>query len=278
LDDFSTGRLENLEPFLHEIELVEGDVRKTEVVRKAVADIDYVLHEAAALPHSDGGNDPISLYETNVGGTTNLLFASHEAGVRRLVYASSYLVYGERPWLESSEPHPGSAYAESKLSGEQACQSFAYGQGLYTVCLRYFSVFGPRQASESPYSATTTESIEGILQGGPLQRASNKAHQDLTYVSDVIEASLLATVASKAIPGRVYNVGSGCRYSRADVVACLNGDWTIDQVGKTGRVSPSIQRAHAALQYRPKVGLAEGLDYLVQWHRKHRAFERETTD
>lgn len=271
LDDLSTGRLENLEPFLHEIELVEGDVRKAEVVRKAVADIDYVLHEAAALPHTDGGNDPISLYETNVGGTTNLLFASHEAGVRRLVYASSYLVYGDRPWLEASEPHPGSAYAESKLSGEQACQSFAHGQGLHTVCLRYFSVFGPRQTSESAYSATTAQSIEGRFEGGPPEGGNDNARQDFAYVSDVVDATLLAATAPKAIPGRAYNIGSGCLYSRADVVACLNGDWTEDRAREFGRVTPSILRAHAALEYRPHVGLAEGLDSLVQWYRRRRA-------
>ena len=175
LDNFSKGKRENLSfikdyPSLTRYELVEGDIRDPDTCRKACRDMDYVLHHAAlsSVPHSI--EDPSLTNEVNVQGTLNILMASRETGVKRIVYASSSSVYGDvitLPQSETQTPSPVSPYAVSKLAGEGYCQVFNKIFGLGTVCLRYFNVFGPRQDPESQYAALIPRFILSMVRGEP---------------------------------------------------------------------------------------------------------------
>jgi UDP-glucose 4-epimerase len=162
LDNFSTGRRENIEPFLNDVELIEGDVRSYHTVGEAVEGVDFILHQAALPSVPRSINDPISTNEVNVVGTLNILDAAKDAGVRRVVYASSSSIYGNSevlPKRENMMPEPLSPYAVSKLAGEKYCQVFSRIYSLETVCLRYFNVFGAKQDPASQYSAVIPKFI-----------------------------------------------------------------------------------------------------------------------
>ena len=168
LDNFSTGKRDNLAPFMNDIELVEGDIRSYHLVRKATQGIDVVLHQAALPSVPRSINDPITSDEVNVAGTLNILEASREAGVWKVVYASSSSVYGDNPQLPKNEqmtPNPLSPYAVSKLAGENYCRVYSRIYGLKTIALRYFNVFGPRQDPNSQYSAVIPLFISRVLKG-----------------------------------------------------------------------------------------------------------------
>jgi nucleoside-diphosphate-sugar epimerase len=278
LDDFSAGKEENLEPFLDHIEVIEGDILNRDRVRKAFKGVDYVLHHAALLPNSSVDHDPLAIYEVNVGGTINILFAAREEGVKRVVHASSFLVYGKSPELpkrESMEPKPASPYAESKLSSEQACQAFSYGYGLKTICLRYSSVFGPGQPASSLYTEEITHLVEGIIKEQPLTIAGDeKQPRDYTFVENVVEASLLAIKKKGVVSGRVFNIGGGESLGVNQIIESL-----CEILGKRISVKyieePSddfqstqvdIKRASAAFGYQPTVSTLEGLTRLVAWY------------
>ena len=165
LDNFATGKRENLKEFNSDIELLEGDIRSYHIVRQAVQDIEVILHQAALPSVPRSINDPITTNEVNVMGTLNILDAAKDAGVRRIVYASSSSVYGDNPALPKTEdmlPNPLSPYAVSKLAGEKYCQVFSKLYGIETVILRYFNVFGPRQDPNSQYSAVIPKFIKAV--------------------------------------------------------------------------------------------------------------------
>ncbi len=162
LDNFSTGRRENLNSYAERIELIEGDLRSYQIVQEAVAGTDFVLHHGALPSVPRSVRDPITTNEVNVAGTLHVLQAARNAGVKRLIYASSSSVYGDNPELpkrETMRPNPISPYAVSKLAGEQYCHSYWRVYGLETVCLRYFNVFGPGQNPDLIFAQTATVSI-----------------------------------------------------------------------------------------------------------------------
>ena len=196
LDNFSTGKRENLTPFLGEIELIEGDMRSYHIVREAVQGTDYVLHQGALPSVPRSINDPITTNEVNVGGTLNILDAARDAGVKRVVYASSSSVYGANKALPKQEemmPQPISPYAVAKLTGEKYCHVFSRTYGLETVALRYFNVFGPRQDPESAYAAFIPKFIVGMMEGQALViDGDGSQSRDFTYVSNVVRGNLLA--------------------------------------------------------------------------------------
>ncbi|MBN2365434.1 MAG: NAD-dependent epimerase/dehydratase family protein, partial [Calditrichaeota bacterium] len=166
LDNFATGRRENIAPFLDEIELFEGDLRSYHIVRDAVDGMDFVLHQGALPSVPRSIKDPITTNQVNVEGTLNILDAAADAGVKRVVFASSSSIYGDSevlPKQEDMTPNPLSPYAVSKLAGEKYCQVFARIYNLHTVALRYFNVFGPRQDPNSQYSAVIPKFIGAIL-------------------------------------------------------------------------------------------------------------------
>ena len=196
LDNFSTGSRKNISEFNSNIELLEGDIRSYHIVKKSVQGIDVILHQAALPSVPRSINDPITTNEVNVIGTLNLLDAAKDAGVEKFVFASSSSVYGDNPELPKYEgmiPNPLSPYAVSKLTGEKYCQVFANLYGMQTIVLRYFNVFGPRQDPNSQYSAVIPKFIKAIKENKkPIIYGDGKQSRDFTYVSNVVEANILA--------------------------------------------------------------------------------------
>ena len=275
LDNFLTGKRENLaglaERYGDSFEVVEGDLRDLETVRRAVAGASYVLHQGAlpSVPRSVA--DPVLTNGINVGGTVNLLVASRDAGVRRVVYAASSSAYGDTPELpkrESMPPNPKSPYALQKLAGEHYMRIFCEIYGLETVSLRYFNVFGPKQDPASMYAAVVPRFITAILAGdSPVVYGDGRQTRDFTYVDNVVRANILACQAPKAACGKTINVACGERVSLLDILEILY-DLASRRVpprfepARPGDVRDSladVSRAEELLGYRPSVSFREGL-------------------
>jgi nucleoside-diphosphate-sugar epimerase len=276
LDNFSTGRRENLLPLLNEIQLIEGDLTDLETVREAVKGMDFVLHQGAlpSIPRSI--EHPIGSNNTNVSGTLNLLIASKDAKIKRVVYASSSSVYGnssELPKIETQKPAPLSPYAVSKLAGEHYCQVFYRVYSLETVILRYFNVFGYNQDPYSTYSAVIPKFISCMSRKeSPTIFGDGLQSRDFTFVSNVVEANLKATQSDSAV-GEIINVASGYSYSLLDLIAKINSilGFEIEPVfdsPKMGEIKYSladITKANKLLDYFASVDFEEGLRRTIQW-------------
>jgi len=223
-DNLATGRLENLSAVKDSIEFVQGDLRDRAVVSRAMKGVEVVFHHAALASVPLSVEDPLTTNEVNVTGTLNVLLAARDAGVRRVVYASSSSVYGGSPQLpkrEEMKPDPCSPYAVSKLAGEHLCRAFWPVYGLSTVSLRYFNVFGLRQDSDSPYAAVIPKFIECLNAGEPLPvYGDGKQTRDFIPVSSVVEVNMQAAARDR-IDGEVFNVGSGKPVSLLDLVSLL---------------------------------------------------------
>jgi UDP-glucose 4-epimerase len=279
LDNFSTGLRQNLAPLLSQVKLFEGDVRDPALVRQAVEGVDYVLHHAAVASVPASIDDPLTAHECNATGTLNLLQACREAGVRRVVYASSSAVYGNppvQPNHESMAPMPLSPYAVSKLSAEQYCQVYTQVYGLETVSLRYFNVFGPRQDPTSPYSAVIAIFIARMLTGQPpVIHGDGLQSRDFIYVVNNVRANLLAAI-TPGVAGQVFNIACGQRYTLLDLVGALNQVLGTNLAPmhadpRSGDVRHSladISAARAALNFTPPVDFMEGLRRTVAWYRE----------
>jgi UDP-glucose 4-epimerase len=196
IDNFSTGKRENLEGFLNDIELIEGDIRSYHIVQEAVKGTDIILHQAALPSVPRSIKDPITTNDVNISGTLNLLEAAIKSGVRRFVYASSSSIYGDNPELPKHEemiPNPLSPYAVSKLAAENYCRVFSRIYGLETIGLRYFNVFGLRQDPGSQYSAVIPRFIKSIMNDKqPVIYGDGEQSRDFTYVQNVVDANILA--------------------------------------------------------------------------------------
>ncbi len=281
LDDLSSGKESNLESFRSEIEFVKGDIRDAKLVNDTMKGVDIVFHEAAlgSVPRSVA--DPLTTHEVNMTGTLNVLLAAREAGVKRVVYASSSSVYGETPVLPKSEdmtPQPLSPYALSKLVGEHYASVFKHVYGFEVVALRYFNIFGPRQDPESQYAAVIPRFIMALLEGkSPVVYGDGLQSRDFTYVDNVVDANLLASEASGAA-GQAFNVACGGRYTLLELLARLKEILGIDinpihEAGRAGDVrdsQASIEAAERAFGYRVSVDFDEGLGRTVEWYRKQK--------
>jgi UDP-glucose 4-epimerase len=277
LDNFSTGHRKNLEDVASDVEILEGDIRSFHIVQQAVKGVEVVFHEGAlpSVPRSIA--DPITSNEVNVGGTLNVLHAAVDAGVRRVVFASSSSIYGNAPCEVKEEtlpPMPLSPYAVSKLAGEAYFQVFHRIYGLETVALRYFNVFGPHQDPDSPYSAVIPLFIRSFREGrAPFINGSGEQSRDFTYVANVVHGNLLAADAPDA-PGRVINVacnGSVTVNHLASEIARLVGRPDITPVHRDSRPGDvmhscaSIALAERLLGYTPVVPFSDGLARTVSW-------------
>ncbi len=277
LDNFLTGRRENLAPFGGSIELVEGDIRDLEACRTAVRGADFVLHQAALPSVPRSIEDPLTSHEINLTGTLNVLVASKEAGVRRVVFASSSSVYGDDPRLPKKEGQEGrtlSPYAVNKAAGEKYCQVFDSAFGLETVCLRYFNIFGPRQDPHSQYAAVVPLFVLRYLAGqAPVIHGDGEQSRDFTYVSNVVAANLLAAEAPGA-SGGVFNIGCGGRTTVRDLALIIreilgSRAEPVHDPARPGDVKHShadISQARARLGYDPRVSFREGLERTVAWY------------
>lgn len=215
LDNFITGKRENIAPFRNFIELIEGDIRDLETCQRALRGVDYVLHQAALPSVPRSIKEPLLTHDINVNGTLNLLWSSLEARIKRFVFASSSSVYGANPRLpqtEGNEDRVISPYALSKSIGEQYCGLLYQIYGLETVCLRYFNVFGPRQDPFSQYAAVVPLFITKLLTDEkPQIFGDGEQSRDFTYVANVVEANLRALEAPDEALGEVFNIACGER-------------------------------------------------------------------
>ena len=279
LDNFSTGRQDNLSHVLERIELVEGDIRSYHIVREVVQGVDYILHQCALPSVPRSINDPITTNEVNVGGTLNILDAARDAGVKRVIYASSSSVYGANKKLPKKEdmvPRPISPYAVAKLTGEQYCHVFSRTYGLETVALRYFNVFGPRQNPKSQYSAVIPKFIVGMLEGRRLTiHGDGTQSRDFTYVDNVVAANLLAVTADD-VSGEVFNLACGDSMTINEIAKHISEALEIKPkiehgpplTGDVPHSMADISKARQKLGYQPRIPAKEGLQRVVLSFRK----------
>jgi nucleoside-diphosphate-sugar epimerase len=281
LDSFVTGRRQNL-AHIPDVDLVEGDVQSFERVHNAVRGCDYVLHQAALPSVPRSIQDPLTTNAVNVTGTLNVLLAARDAGVRRVVYASSSSVYGanqELPKRESQPVSPISPYAVSKLAGEGYCRAFTSIYGLECIALRYFNVFGPRQDPQSQYAAVIPKFVEAALDGtAPVVFGDGEQSRDFTYIDNVVDANIRA-MESEAGAGEAFNVACGERATLNETLETigsligteLQADYQAPRPGEVRHSLADISAATAAFGYEPAVEFAEGVRYTLE----HTVRERE---
>ncbi len=226
VDNFLTGKRENLQGLLGRIEFKQADLRDARAMREACEGIDYVLHMGALPSVPLSVKEPVPSHACNVEGTFNVLEGARAARVKRVVYAASSSAYGDPPVLPSNEsmrPMPISPYAVQKLAGEYYMGSYWQVYGLETVSLRYFNIFGPRQSADSPYSGVLAKFIQQMLSGlRPTIFGTGQQGRDFTYVDNVISANLLACQApAQKIAGKVFNIACGGRHTLLEVYGAL---------------------------------------------------------
>ena len=281
LDNFSTGRAENL-PFAaaagDRLEILRGDIRDLPTVERAVAGATTIFHQAAMRSVPRSVDDPLGANDHNVNGTLNVLEAARRARVKRVVYASSSSVYGDRPDLpkrEDQPPAPISPYAVSKVAGEQYAAVWTRLFGVETVGLRYFNVFGPRQDPKSEYAAVVPRFILWGLRGKPLEvHGDGTQSRDFTYIDNVVEANLLAA-RTAGVGGEVFNVGCGDRVSLLEIIAKLEAilgrrlarKHGPPRAGDVPHTLADVSKGKRLLGYSPLVAFDEGLRRTVEYFR-----------
>jgi nucleoside-diphosphate-sugar epimerase len=279
IDNLVTGRMENLADSIAHMDFHRGDVRDEPLIRSLCEGVDIVFHEAALPSVPKSVLDPKSSHQANIEATFTLLLAAREAGVRRVVYAASSSAYGESPTLPKHEGMPTSPispYAVQKLTGELYMQSFARVYGMETVCLRYFNVFGPWQAADSPYSGVLAKFITSMLSGEtPVIYGDGSQSRDFTYVHNVVEGNMLAAFApAEKVSGKVYNIACGQRCSLLETYHLLAHltrfegapRFAESRNGDIQHSLASIERAERDLGYHPQIEFAEGLALTVDWY------------
>jgi nucleoside-diphosphate-sugar epimerase len=281
LDDFSTGRRENLAGIENDVERVEGDIRDNPTLKKALKGIQYVLHLAAIPSVVRSVEDPLATNSVNVCGTLKILIEARDAGVERVVFSSSSSVYGDTPTLPKQEdmnPMPRSPYALSKLTGEYYCRMFRELYGLKAFSLRYFNVFGPRQNPKSQYAAVIPRFIDALKNNqSPLIHGDGNQTRDFTFVEDVAAANLCCCTAPEASAGSVCNIGCGDRITINELairIAAILGKsikaaHDAPQKGDVRDSQADISRAKTLIGWTPKVNLDTGLRQTVEWFLKN---------
>lgn len=281
LDNLATGKETNLTTLRGQYQLIHADLRNMEAVRAAMQGVEVVFHQGALASVPRSIADPITSLETNVNGTQNVLLAARDAGVRRVVYASSSSVYGNTPILPKREDmptNPLSPYAVQKLTGELLCGVFTRIYGIETVALRYFNVFGPRQDPASEYAAVIPRFLNALLNGQqPVVFGDGEQTRDFTYIGNVVQANLLAATAPEAI-GYAMNIGCGERISLREVLRIAGEvlDMPVKAIyrdPRPGDVRDSladIGLARKLLGYDPAIGFRQGLEASVAVLRKER--------
>ena len=279
IDNLSTGRMENLTEILPSIQFEVTDLRDAAAMRAACEGVDFVLHQAALASVPRSVRDPLTSHDTNVNGTMTLLLAARDAGVKRIVYAASSSAYGDQAGqakMESMIPRPLSPYAVQKLVGEHYLQAFCRVYGMEAVCLRYFNIFGPRQAADSPYSGVIAQFIYKMLAGEvPVINGDGMISRDFTYVDNAVQANLLACKApSHVATGKVFNVGTGQTHTLNDLYTHLAQILGFREEGVYGPVragdifhsQADITLARTELGYAPTMSFHAGLEKTAAWY------------
>ncbi len=281
LDDFSTGKRENLEAVDGEVELIEGSITDLALCRTACEGVDWVFHQAAIPSVQRSVEEPLATHDADATGTLNVLLGARDAGVRRLVYAGSSSAYGDTeafPKREDMSPVPLSPYAAAKLSGEQYAGVAWHVYGLETVVLRYFNIFGPRQDPGSPYSGVISLFVAAAVdEEAPTIHGDGEQTRDFTYVTNAVDANLAALRApTEAVAGKVFNVGCGDRITvnrlwseiRDLVGTSVEVRYGPARAGDVRHSQADLTRSREALGYAPAIDLREGLRRTVDWLRE----------
>jgi UDP-glucose 4-epimerase len=280
VDNFSTGRRENISEIADRIDFREADLLDQDAMKSACDGIDYVLHQAALPSVPKSLADPFGSNRANVDGTVNVLIAARDAHVKRVVYAASSSVYGNQATLPKHErmlPDPISPYAVAKHAGEQYMRSFYLCYGLETVCLRYFNIFGPRQDPDSPYSAVLAKFITLMLAGKqPTIYGDGEQSRDFNYIANAVQANLRACFApAEKAAGKSFNVATGYRFNLKETVEILKeltgyqgyAAFAEERAGDVKHSLADISSARECLNYDPKIDFREGLKRTVAWYR-----------
>ncbi len=279
LDNLSTGKLDNLGPFLADIEIVRGDVTEAAEVAAAMQGVDCVFHEAALASVPLSIDRPLDSHAACATGTLNVLEQARRAGVRRVVYAGSAATYGDRPTSakrESDLPNVLSPYGAAKLSGELYCQAYAAMGAIETVVVRYFNVFGPRQDPDSPYSAVIPLFLRAILsEQRPTVYGDGMQSRDFTFVRDVAQGNLLAADAP-GVSGQVFNIASGRSHSLIELLDTLNEllGTAVEPIHAPPRIGDiresmaDITQARKSLGFEPRVTFRDGLERSIEYYRQ----------
>jgi nucleoside-diphosphate-sugar epimerase len=273
-DNLATGNQSNLRALQSlpgTVEFIQGDVRDTDAVKAAVKGVEVVFHQAALASVSRSIAQPVASLETNINGTQNVLLAARDAGVRRVVYASSSSVYGNTPILPKHEEMPTlpmSPYAVQKLTGELLCRVFTRVYGIETVALRYFNVFGPRQDPASQYAAVIPRFLTALLEKRrPIVFGDGEQTRDFTYIENVVQANLLASTSTDAV-GEALNIGCGERISLNRILHIVSellgiqvdAEYREQRPGDVRDSLADINKARELLGYTPTVNFREGLE------------------
>jgi UDP-glucose 4-epimerase len=279
IDNFATGKRENLQQILPRIDFREADILDLDAMHKACAGVDYVLHQAAIPSVPKSVLDPVGSNRANVDGTVNVLVAARDAKVKRVVYAASSSAYGDTPTLpkhEAMTPDPISPYAVAKLASERYMISFFRCYGLETVSLRYFNIFGPYQDPSSQYSGVLAKFITQMLRGEqPTIFGDGEQSRDFTYIDNAVEANLLACHADSQAAGKVFNVATGRRVTLNETFQLLRRltsykgqpNYGPERGGDIKHSLADISQAEQYLGYEPKVDFEAGLRRTVDWYR-----------
>ena len=287
LDNLSTGHLDNLAHLADRIEFIEGDLLDVDKITRAVQDVDCIFHEAALASVPRSVKAPLDTNAACVTGTVTLLDAARRAGVRRLVYAASSSLYGDKPTSSKREtdlPDPISPYGAAKLAAEYYCRYFTATYGFETVALRYFNVFGPRQDPGSPYSAVIPLFITAILDNRqPVIFGNGLQSRDFTYIANVVHGNLLAADA-EGVAGRSFNVAASRSVTLLEMLAMLNKylgtnvepEFAEPRPGDILESLADISAARTAMNYEPQVGFEEGISRSIDYYRSLK--ENQTVD
>jgi nucleoside-diphosphate-sugar epimerase len=274
-DDFSSGKRQNLRA-IPAAEVVEGDLRDMAAVQRAVKGVTGVFHQAALRSVPRSVDNPLATNDVNITGTLQLLMACRDAGVKRVVAASSSSVYGaneELPKREDQMLMPVSPYAASKLAGEHYCRIFSKLYNLETVSLRYFNVFGPRQDPDSQYAAVVPLFIQAALDGVPLTvHGDGMQSRDFTYIDNVVQANLRAMEAP-GVGGEAFNIACGSRYTLMDIVHAIESsvgrkvtcNHTPSRAGDVRHTLADISKAERLLSFHPTIGFEEGMTRTIEY-------------
>jgi nucleoside-diphosphate-sugar epimerase len=285
IDDLSTGHLANIEEIGGDIDFVRANLNDDEALRRALAGVEVVFHEAAIPSVPRSVEQPRETHEACVEATFALLLAARDAGVRRVVYAASSSAYGDQPTLpkvETMAPDPLSPYAVAKLVGEYYCQVFTRAYGLETVALRYFNIFGPRQDPSSQYSGVISRFSSALMRNEtPVIYGDGEQSRDFNYVANAVEANLSAAESTSAV-GQVINVANGERITLNELLGILKrltgrvdaqAEYRPPRVGDVRHSLADITRARELLGYEPRIGLEEGLRKTIDWWQQSRFAE-----
>jgi len=283
IDNFSTGKRENIAEILNQMDFHEADLLNLDAMHEACRSVDYVFHEAAIPSVPKSVLDPLGSNRANIDGTVHLLIAARDAKVKRVVYAASSSAYGDTPTLPKHEgmlPNPISPYAVAKLASELYMTSFYRCYGLETVCLRYFNIFGPQQDPTSPYSGVLAKFITQMLMDEqPTIFGDGTQSRDFTYIDNTVSANLLAAKAPAAqTAGHVFNVATGTRFDLNQTFQLLkkiigykgNVKYAPERAGDVKHSLADLSRIEKQLGYKPLVDFEEGLRRTVEWYRGQR--------